>query len=49
MLHGNWLVKFGLANAEEVRPYRSAALLRFDPSSDALTVVVLSKDPWPAT
>jgi hypothetical protein len=47
MLHGDWLVKFGLANADEVQPYRSANLLRFDPSSDAPTVVVLSKDPWP--
>jgi hypothetical protein len=49
MLDGEWQVRFGLANAEDVQPYRSATLFGFDPSSDAPSPFSLSKDPWPAT
>jgi len=49
MLDGEWQVRFGLTNAEDVQRYRSATLLDLDPSSDAPSLVSLSKDPWPAT
>lgn len=49
MLHGEWQVRFGLANVEDVQPYRSATLFGFDPSSDAPSPFSLSRDPWPAT
>ena len=49
MSNGRWLVKFGPANADDVRPYRSAELFGFDPSSTEPFLVTLSKHPWPVT
>lgn len=48
-LEGRWLIRFGLANPQEVRPYRSASLFGFRPASeDPRSVIVrLSKRPWP--
>ena len=46
---GRWLVRFGLANLQGIRPYKSASLFGFVPASgDPRSVIVtLSKRPWP--
>jgi hypothetical protein len=44
-----WLVKFGLANPDEVRPYVSAWVveLELDAAGGGSAAVVLREDPWP--
>jgi len=46
---GRWLAKFGLANAGDVSPYRSAWVMNLTTGgvSELPVTVVLREDPWP--
>lgn len=51
MHEGRWLVRFGLSNRHDVRPYKSAELWNFNPGSGGSDTirVRLSEGPWPST